>query len=779
MSSIRIYIVVIILFQSIPTPVNGQNGVWTWMKGTTVPDFPGNYGIQNVPSPANEPPALYEAAEWTDLNGNFWIFGGILTGSSGGVYNSALWRFDPITNNWTWMKGPSSFSATSVFGTQGVPSPANYPSGRGFGAVSWTDLAGNLWLFGGCGLDGNGSDTYLNELWMYNITTNEWTWMGGSLTGNSPGNFGTQGVPAPSNWPPGKCETSVSWVDGNGDLWTYGGLSLPPVNSYDDVWRYNIATNTWTWMSGQTPNPSISFTQPNYGILGVPSPANTPGTRQAYAHWQDTQGRFWMFGGYPVAGSPLNNTADMWMYDPTTLLWTWMAGTSTTSFSPTFTSTCLPGGVPAGTLEDRACWTDACGRFWSMSTSGISGNYSHLWFFDPTNLQFTWVTGTLSNSPPAVYGTQGVPAPANYPDGILGSNGFVSAQGDLWLFGGLLQSGAGSGTNLLWRYQPDAQCSGGGIIANLTVNADSTGCAPFSMPFSASGANAGLVFEWDFGDPAVNSDTATGSNPFYVYTTPGIYTVTLVTSVTGCAGAGDTSTLLIQVLQPPAVSLGNDTILCPGQTLTLTAGNPGNIYSWNTGATTQTISVDQTALYAVSVNAQGCIATDSISVTLLPGSELPAAATLCGSLTGLILDAGNSGTAYLWNTGDTSRAITVNEPGIYSITFTTANCIITDSIEVTGSVGEGNVYIPNSFTPNGDGLNDRFSGVGEDFTSYHLVIFNRWGELIFETPDPDGWDGNYAGQRAESDVYVYLFSYSSACTGGKVVDRRGAVTLIR
>jgi gliding motility-associated-like protein len=773
----KIFFAFILFILGFGTNLIAQNGLWTWMKGSTTPDFPGNFGVQTVPAASNEPPAVYEAAEWTDNNGNFWIFGGITTGVSGGTYHSALWRYDPVANTWTWMKGPSAFSSTSVFGVQGVPSPANYPSGRGFGAVSWTDLNNNLWLFGGCGLDINGSDTYLNELWMYSIATNEWTWMGGSQTGNSAGNFGIQGVPAPTNQPPSKCETSVSWVDANGDLWTYGGLSLPPVNSYDDVWRYSIATNTWTWMSGQTPSPTISFTQPNYGTLGVPSPTNTPGTRQAYAHWQDNQGRFWLFGGYPIAGSPQNNTADMWMYDPATLLWTWMAGTSVTSDSATFQTTCVPGGVPAGTLEDRACWTDDCGRFWSMATSGIGGNYSHLWYFDPATLQFTWVTGTLFNSPPGVYGTQGIPAPANYPDGILGANGFVSAQGDFWLFGGVFQTALGAGTNLLWRYQPDPQCGG---ITNLTTTAaaDSNGCAPFTMQFGTSG-NTAITYQWDFGDPLTTLDTSSSAAPVYVYSLPGTYTATLIANHGNCNGIADTSFVIIQVLQSPVVNLGNDTLLCSGQTLLLNAQNAGTSYLWNTGANTQSIAVTDAGTYSVTVSNQNCIGTDTINVTLIQAFGLTETVSLCGSPGGIVLDAGNSGATYLWSTGETSQTISIQQAGTFWVSINTATCTISDTIEVTGSIGEGSVYIPNSFTPNGDGLNDRFTGIGEDFTSFHLVVFNRWGEKIFETKDQSGWDGNYTGQRAESEVYVYLLSYTSTCTGGKVIDRRGAVTLIR
>ncbi len=77
---------------------------WTWVHGDSLQDQPGNFGIQGVSAPSNKPPSLYESCEWTDLNGNFWLFGGI--DHTGGVHN-ALWKYNVSSNEWTWMKGSS------------------------------------------------------------------------------------------------------------------------------------------------------------------------------------------------------------------------------------------------------------------------------------------------------------------------------------------------------------------------------------------------------------------------------------------------------------------------------------------------------------------------------------------------------------------------------------------------------------------------------------------------------------------------------------------------
>src|SRR5690349_15825174 len=85
---------------------NAQVGEWKWIHGDSAShpyNNTGTFGTQGVPSATNEPPAFYEACEWKDLNGNFWLFGGNSTNSQ---WHGDLWKYDPLANEWTWMKGP-------------------------------------------------------------------------------------------------------------------------------------------------------------------------------------------------------------------------------------------------------------------------------------------------------------------------------------------------------------------------------------------------------------------------------------------------------------------------------------------------------------------------------------------------------------------------------------------------------------------------------------------------------------------------------------------------
>lgn len=151
-----------------------------------------------------------------------------------------------ITPNsqWTWMKGDSISDVVGVYGTQGIASTSNKPGAR-HGAVSWTDLSGNLWLFGGRYNTPSFIDENLNDLWKYEPSTNQWTYIKG---GNGPV-YGTKGIGAPENKPGGRID-AVSWTDNFGNLWLFGGYGLASngVDELNDLWKYDPSNNIWTWI---------------------------------------------------------------------------------------------------------------------------------------------------------------------------------------------------------------------------------------------------------------------------------------------------------------------------------------------------------------------------------------------------------------------------------------------------------------------------------------------------------------------------------------------------
>jgi N-acetylneuraminic acid mutarotase len=139
-------------------------------------------GAFGTAAPGNIPGARNGGVSWTDSKGNLWLFGGEGDDSAGVVGSlNDLWEYSPSANEWTWMGGSSALPACSssgscgesgVYGTQGSANAANSPGGRG-GAVGWTDTSGNLWMFGGGGFDETGTAGKLNDLWVFNTSTNQ------------------------------------------------------------------------------------------------------------------------------------------------------------------------------------------------------------------------------------------------------------------------------------------------------------------------------------------------------------------------------------------------------------------------------------------------------------------------------------------------------------------------------------------------------------------------------------------------------------------------------
>jgi N-acetylneuraminic acid mutarotase len=133
--------------------------------------------------------ARSSGARWTDKSGNLWFFGGLGTSPEGspaetGRYGD-LWKYDIASNSWSFVKG-DTVPHTFGFGAKGQASGENRPRSRD-GAVSWVDNEGDLWLFGGRGLFINPAKAnrpdlgQLNDLWEYNIRSNQWVWIGGIL----------------------------------------------------------------------------------------------------------------------------------------------------------------------------------------------------------------------------------------------------------------------------------------------------------------------------------------------------------------------------------------------------------------------------------------------------------------------------------------------------------------------------------------------------------------------------------------------------------------------
>jgi len=489
---------------------------WIWMGGGNITGSQlydsSVYGTQGVPAATNFPGSRYysqswsasddnqrwtncnDSRRWTDKKGNLWLYGGDGYDANGqfGLLGD-LWKFNPSlgkNGEWTWMGGSTLNGQSGVYGALGEPAAANNPGARGF-SMTWTDHNGRLWLFGGYGYDASGNSEDLNDLWVFDPSLGhygEWAWMGGGNNGGQTSVYGTLGTPAATNIP-GWREESVTWTDENGNLWLFGGDGIDAdgnQGSLNELWKFNPRLGhygEWAWMGGSNTVGSNYGQTGIYGTLGVPAAANIPGGRADLVSWTDSNGKFWLFGGYGVAGDGnwgiLN---DLWEFDPSLGKrgeWAWMGGSNTAGNS--FGQIGIYGtlGVPAaanipGSRLNPVGWTDNNGNLWlfggyGYDASGNSGVLNDLWKFDPSlgkHGEWTWVDGSSSvgsNFP--VYGTLGEAAATNIPGGHSSSVSWTDQSGNFWLFGGLGIS-ADNGEQILndfWEYRfSDDQHGGGG-----------------------------------------------------------------------------------------------------------------------------------------------------------------------------------------------------------------------------------------------------------------------------------------------------------------------------
>ena len=578
------------------------------MKGDTTFNTSGMYGTKGVPNAANYPPARYSPTRWKDADVNFWIYGGY----GPDEFLGDMWKYDVSTNMWTWIFGTQSTNQTAVYGTKGVPSPSNFPGCRGWACASWVDLNGDFWLFAGKGYGSDPTkDRQLADIWRYNISTNEWTWMNGD-----PDEFVHYGVKQQSdedNTPGMRMEVTANWTDDDGGLWFYGGLSNGVLHTdRNDMWRYDINSNEWTWMSGDT----IINVPPNLGTQYIFSPNNTPGARMSHCSWNDADGKFWFFGG--KNNSIDEEWSDLWQYDPDINQWAWMGG-SIDNNAGNAGDMCDTSSefYPRGRWENRARWVDGCGNLWLFGGQKNSSGLNDLWIYSTSKNTWSFVSGTLEVGDEGHYGTKGVSNPVNLPPARMGSGSWMDNSGNLWLYAG---SHTISPQNLysdLWRYVPDPDCPAALYCSGLTVSISATGpttfCKGGDVTLVAT-ANENVTYQWK--KNGVNILGAT--NDSYMATESGNYSVTIT------ANGNDASSNTISVTvnkKPKATVTPSGTVeICEGQTVLLTANQGNNLsYQWKKngnnipGATLSTYLASSEGKYKVRVTNvnNGCFNTSN------------------------------------------------------------------------------------------------------------------------------------------------------------------------
>jgi gliding motility-associated-like protein len=303
------------------------------------------------------------------------------------------------------------------------------------------------------------------------------------------------------------------------------------------------------------------------------------------------------------------------------------------------------------------------------------------------------------------------------------------------------------------------------------------------VPGSCSDLNVGFMLDntvgvdsvrWFFGDGAQPSKQLA---PFHLYAAPGYYDVNLVVYKVDCSGLNDTITRRIWIA--PAGLLGPDVSGCVADSITIAAPDiSGAVYLWNTGDRIRTIKPRVSGQYWLDLQQNNCVISDTINVIIneSPIINIGPDTSVCAK-NPIELDAGITGGAYTWNTGAISQKITVSKPGTYIVKVTQNGCQASDTAEV--DQGDCEFFIPNSFTPNGDGINDNFGLIGAtNYNPFSFRIYSRWGQTVFRAVSSgQRWDGSFKGLDMPAGAYPWIIDYTNK--KGQPVKLKGVVLLMR
>lgn len=480
---------------------------WTWISGDTLINLPPVYGVKGVASPANTPGGRHHSASFTDNDGNFWLFGGAVFKTVGSnfvsYYKNDLWKYTTANNQWVWVNGDSVDNTMPVYGTKGIASATNTPGATEYPSIL-ADKTGTIWLYGGD--NGSTASYYTNELWKYNPDSNMWTWVSGDSTHSHPPVYGAKGTANLFNNPGGR-ETFTAWSGDNNDFWILGGNVVNgPAFSHlgkfgyrNDLWRYDIAANEWTWMSGD----SIPNSNGSYGVKGVEATTNHPGITLMSAGSKDTKGNLFLFGRYYVnSNERAIVTNETWKYSPAKNIWTWVNGDSISNSKGNYgqKGVASPLNIPPGRAI-TSMWTDANNRAWMF---GGYNRYNDLWSYNMTTNIWTWVDGdSTTGVRPAVYGTQLVSSSANALGSRYMHNIWTDKKGDLWLFGGVLafQTEAYKQMNDMWVYRP--------FVKNIITLCPPVAATSMKSPVSGS------IYQWQVSTDSGNTFINISNDNYY------------------------------------------------------------------------------------------------------------------------------------------------------------------------------------------------------------------------------------------------------------------------
>jgi gliding motility-associated-like protein len=287
-------------------------------------------------------------------------------------------------------------------------------------------------------------------------------------------------------------------------------------------------------------------------------------------------------------------------------------------------------------------------------------------------------------------------------------------------------------------------------------------------------------------------DGTNGTTLQHAYNLAGVYTIQLI--ITNNIGCADTFSKNIRVLGAPYINFTvADSVLCIGEPLLIHDTINANVLNYTFDFDGKQIFKNKhqsmynylaSGAYVVTMTGTNGVCPSlsiahNIIVNDIPTVKLYADSFLCLDNNKSIKLEGPFGCTYIWNTGETTKDITVADGGKYWLQATANGCNNSDSILVKRDCY---INIPNAFTPNSQDINNRFMPMQElasGVAAYDLQVFNRWGETVFATTNINsaGWDGKLGSKEQPMGVYVYAIKV--LLKNGQQKLYHGNVTLLR